>query len=218
MTLIIQNTINGTLRQEKNKINRNFLLKKGLILCYIYDLPLHQNKIKIHMRLLPSKEEDLTSIMSIIHDAQVYLAYQNIDQWQDAYPNEKVILADISKQNSFVVKNEEGFVLATTMFTTRPEPTYTNIDGNWLTAKNAIYGVIHRMAVGRKYRKQGIAKFILNQCEQKLLENQVSSMRIDTHEDNKGMQNLLKKSGYVYCGVIILGSGAKRLAFEKLIN
>jgi GNAT superfamily N-acetyltransferase len=170
------------------------------------------------MKFSPSQKENLASIMSIIHDAQVYLAYQNIDQWQDGYPNEKAILTDISNGASFVVKNEDDTVLATAMFTTKPEPTYTNINGNWLTAKNAIYGVIHRMAVGRAYRKLGTAKFILNECEQKLKENKVPSMRIDTHEDNKGMQNLLKKSDYVFCGVIILVSGATRLAFEKLLK
>jgi hypothetical protein len=43
-------------------------------------------------------------------------------------------------------------------------------------------------------------------------------MRIDTHEDNMGMQQLLKKLGYSYCGVIFLGNEDKRLAFEKLFK
>ena len=43
-------------------------------------------------------------------------------------------------------------------------------------------------------------------------------MRIDTHEENLGMQGLLKKLGYHYCGVIYLENNDKRLAFEKLIS
>ena len=38
---------------------------------------------------------------------------------------------------------------------------------------------------------------------------------------NKGedipMQNLLKKNGFSYCGVIYLEDGGKRIAFEKII-
>ena len=43
-------------------------------------------------------------------------------------------------------------------------------------------------------------------------------MRIDTHEENLGMQGLLKKLGYHHCGVIYLENNDKRLAFEKLIS
>ena len=41
-------------------------------------------------------------------------------------------------------------------------------------------------------------------------------MRIDTHEENKGMQKLISQLGYKYCGIIVLESGDKRLAFEKI--
>ena len=42
-------------------------------------------------------------------------------------------------------------------------------------------------------------------------------MRIDTHVDNTGMQNLLLKLNYNYCGIIYLENGDLRLAYEKLI-
>ena len=47
------------------------------------------------MKLLAAKKEDLFAIMQIIQQAQSYLAMQNIEQWQNGYPNEKVILKDI---------------------------------------------------------------------------------------------------------------------------
>ena len=170
------------------------------------------------MKLIPTKTENLPSIMGIVKDAQTYLAAQQIDQWQDGYPNEAILLKDISTQESYIVKNERDVIMGTTMFTTRAEPTYTNIEGSWITASSAKYGVIHRMAVGATYRKLGVAKFIFSTCEQKLKDSQVASMRIDTHKDNKGMQGLLQKLGYTYCGIIYLADGYKRLAFEKLIQ
>ncbi|MFT5668424.1 MAG: ribosomal protein S18 acetylase RimI-like enzyme [Vicingaceae bacterium] len=170
------------------------------------------------MKLIPTKNENLPSVMDVLKDAQVYLASLNIDQWQDGYPNEAAILEDIANQESFVVHSESSEIIATAMFTTKAEPTYASIHGTWLTNENGMYGVIHRMAVANQYRKQGIAKFIFSECEQKLKDTEVASMRIDTHEDNMGMQQLLKKLGYSYCGVIFLGNGDKRLAFEKLFK
>ena len=169
------------------------------------------------MKFSKSSHSDLKSIMNIVSDAQVYLASLGVDQWQDGYPDKSLILEDIYNSESYIVETEEGILLGTAMFTTKPEPTYTFIDGKWLTGKDAKYGVIHRMAVGESYRSMGIAKFIVGECEQILKECKITSMRIDTHEDNIGMQSLIKKLGYIYCGVIFLDNGNKRLAFEKEI-
>lgn len=170
------------------------------------------------MKLTPAMKENLASIMGIVKDAQIHLASQQIDQWQDGYPNEEAILKDITNQESFVVQNDRMDIMGTAMFTTRAEPTYSSIDGAWLSMENSIYGVIHRMAVSNDFRKQGIAKFIFTACEQKLKESKITSMRIDTHEDNKEMQGLLKHLDYIYCGVIYLANGDKRLAYEKLMK
>jgi len=170
------------------------------------------------MKFICAKKKDLSEIMHIIGQAQAYLASQHIEQWQNGYPNETAILKDIKNTESYVVKSEDSSLLATAMFTTRNEPTYKRIEGQWLTKNNATYGVIHRMAVSNKFRGKGIAKFIFFQCEQNLKQNNIKSMRIDTHEENLGMQGLLKKLGYHYCGVIYLENNDKRLAFEKLIS
>jgi len=103
------------------------------------------------------------------------------------------------------------------MFTTRNELTYAVIEGNWLTNDNTTYGVIHRMAVNNEYRNTGAAKFIFHYFEQLLKAENIVSMRIDTHQDNIGMQHILTKLDYKYCGIIYLEDGNKRLAYEKII-
>tara|TARA_B110000967_G_scaffold200589_1_gene236620 strand:+ start:1526 stop:2035 length:510 start_codon:yes stop_codon:yes gene_type:complete len=169
------------------------------------------------MKFLLAKKEDLSCTLRIIADAQAYLAVQHIDQWQNGYPNEKVILNDIQNSESYVVKSDDSDTIATAMFSTRVEPTYSQIEGHWITKNDAIYGVIHRMAISEKSRGTGIAKFIFNHCEKRLKQNAIKSMRIDTHEGNLGMQALLKKLDYVFCGVIYLENNDKRLAYEKII-
>lgn len=156
-------------------------------------------------------------MMNIVKDAQNYLAELGIDQWQNGYPNEAVLLNDISNEESYCVLHEDGALMGMTMFTTRQEPTYNSIDGGWLTSDNAVYGVIHRLAVSNRFRSHGVAKFIFEHFETQLRADKIPSMRIDTHEENKGMQKLISQLGYEYCGVIVLESGDKRLAFEKVL-
>ena len=169
------------------------------------------------MNLKPTSPQDIPAIMSIIKDAQCYLRSLGIDQWQDGYPNENQILMDIKNEDSYVIGNKGEGIMGTVVFTTKPEPTYENVDGEWLTDGNSQYGVIHRLAVSDEFRGFGVAKYVFQSCEAELIKSNVQSMRIDTHRDNKGMQKLITGLGYQYCGIIILTSGAERLAFEKVL-
>ena len=170
------------------------------------------------MKTQLSTIENIPAIMEIINDAKELLASLNIDQWQNGYPNAAQVENDIEKGESFVVVNDENIVMATSMFTLRKEPTYKEvIDGKWLISEDEIYGVIHRMAIKKEFRKLGLATLLFNEFHQQLKDKNIQSLKIDTHEDNLGMQSLIKKLGYEYCGVIYTSYNAKRLAFEKVI-
>lgn len=170
------------------------------------------------MKIRLSKIDDISSIIQIIDDAKTYLASLNIDQWQNGYPNAEQVENDIKKDESYVILNDENQVMATSMFTTNKEPTYKIIDGNWIIDESKKYGVIHRMAIKKEFRKLGLATILFDEFHQQLKNKNIQSLKIDTHEDNLGMQALIKKLGYKYCGIIYTGYDAKRLAFEKVIS
>ncbi|EAQ41362.1 GNAT family N-acetyltransferase [Polaribacter sp. MED152] len=171
------------------------------------------------MKIRPSTLNDVAQIMVIINDAKTYLASQNIDQWQNGYPNAEQVENDIKKGESFVVVNDDNTIMATSMFTLRKEPTYKQIlEGNWLISEDEVYGVVHRMAIKKEYRKLGLATFLFDEFHQQLKNQNIKSLKIDTHENNIGMQSLIKKLGYKYCGIIYTSYNAKRLAFEKVIS
>lgn len=170
------------------------------------------------MTIRRAEPADLPQIMEIIGHAQQFLAEQNIDQWQNGYPPIEGVKKDIRNRECYVVENETQQIVATTVFIMGKEPTYQTILGNWLTPKGTKYGVIHRLAIHQDFRRLGIAIFVLVTFENVLQKQQCKSMRIDTHRDNTGMQQLLKRLGYSYCGVIFLEDGSERLAFEKVVN
>ncbi|QTD37626.1 GNAT family N-acetyltransferase [Polaribacter batillariae] len=171
------------------------------------------------MKIRRSAFKDVPKIMEIIDDAKALLKSMNIDQWQNGYPNKEQVENDISNKESYVILNENDTIVATTMFTTRKEPTYKKvIDGNWIQDESEPYGIIHRLAMSKDHRGKGISKFVFEQLHEQLKEKNIRSLKIDTHEDNKTMQALIKKMGYEYCGIIYTSYGAKRLAFEKVIS
>ena len=49
-------------------------------------------------------------------------------------------------------------------------------------------------------------------------EKGVTSIKIDTHEDNEAMRRSLIKNGFDYCGIIYLTDGNPRVAYEKLLD
>ena len=47
------------------------------------------------MILRPTKIEDISRVIDIINQAKTYFKNNDIDQWQDGYPNEETIEKDI---------------------------------------------------------------------------------------------------------------------------
>ncbi|MDR2979235.1 MAG: GNAT family N-acetyltransferase [Bacteroidales bacterium] len=161
----------------------------------------------------PATPGDLSAIMPLIADAQRFLRSMGVDQWQNGYPSEEIIRQDIERKNGYVLTVAEGIIaFATVIFS--EEPTYQIIyEGTWLS--DSEYGVIHRMAVADAHKRKRVGESMFRFIEKMACERQISSMRIDTHEDNIPMQRLIRKTGYAYCGVIYLADGNKRLAFQK---
>ena len=165
------------------------------------------------LRFREANLNDLNQIMEIIYDAQQYLKSQDIDQWQNGYPNSETIKDDIKARNSYVM-TYQGKVIAYTALIFGEDETYINIyDGQWLN--NNKYAVIHRMAVAKDHKGNEVAVKVLEAAEKLCKMKNVSSIRIDTHEDNISMQRLIEKYDFDYCGIIFTSDDAKRLAYQK---
>ncbi len=159
-----------------------------------------------------STEEDLPRMMEIYASARNFMAENgNPNQWGPTnWPPQDLIRADIADGNSYVCLC--GDRVAGAFFFRQGsdiEPTYRTIQGGrWLD--DSPYGVVHRLAGDGSVKGIGSAclEWAFGQC---------GHLRIDTHGDNRVMQNLLKKSGFVYCGIIhVEEDDDPRLAYEKM--
>lgn len=171
---------------------------------------------EMSMEFRKAAAEDVAEIMPIIQEAQQQFRERNISQWTDGYPDEATISEDIRRGESYVL-TESGKIIASTVISPREEMTYRTIyEGEWMSRED--YLVIHRLAVKNDRKKQGLASLLLKETEKMARDRAIPSVKVDTHERNVPMQQLLLSHGYTYCGVIYLTEGSKRLAYEKLVQ
>ncbi|MEW9079191.1 hypothetical protein [Terrisporobacter glycolicus] len=52
----------------------------------------------------------MKEIINIIEEAQNYFKENNIDQWQDGYPNEESIINDIENGESYVLLKDNKII------------------------------------------------------------------------------------------------------------
>lgn len=167
------------------------------------------------MILRKTRKEEVNKVMKIINEGKVSLKSNGVNQWQNGYPNEEVILVDISNDESYVLEHNDE-IIGTTALSFRGEKTYDKIyEGKWIS--NGEYAVVHRIAVCKIDGIKSVGTEILKEVERICLLRNIKNIKIDTHEDNKVMQRLLSKNNYKYCGVIYLEDRSKRIAFEKVI-
>jgi RimJ/RimL family protein N-acetyltransferase len=160
--------------------------------------------------------KDVPQIMNIIYKAQENFRIKGIDQWQNNYPNEEIIIDDINKGYGFVL-SENDYIIGYVAISFDGEETYNKIyDGQWLS--NGEYAVIHRIAINENYKGRGYSYKIMENVEKYCKDNGVYSIKVDTHIKNIPMQRIMERLNYIYCGKIYLKDGSERIAFEKLLD
>ncbi len=161
------------------------------------------------MDIRKAKYDDLPRILEIYENARAFMVQNgNPTQWGSlGWPPETLVRQDIATGRGYVCE-DAGQIVGVFYFEHghRIDPTYHSIDGAWIG--NEYYGVVHRIASCRK----GVGSFCINWAYR-----QCGHLRIDTHEANIPMRNLLTKLGFQYCGIIYVQvDSSARLAYEKV--
>lgn len=163
----------------------------------------------MEITIRPTRLEELDEVIPFYDRARQFMvATGNANQWINGYPAAEDIRRDILNGNSYVFVNEDKELEGIFTFIQGEDPNYRIIEkGAWLN--DAPYGVIHRIAsCGRVKRIMDIClKWCAARC---------SNLRVDTHKDNKVLQNILHKNGFTYCGIIYVSNGTERLAFQRV--
>ena len=161
------------------------------------------------MNIRPAVYAELDRLMELYDAGRRFMRENgNQNQWIKGYPKREMVEEDIRLGHLFVAE-EEGEVAAVFcyFFGDDVEPTYREIDGAW--THDGPYGVVHRIA------SAGTRPKMVEICTDWCLE-QCPNLKIDTHRDNAPMRNALDRSGFAYCGVIVIDDGSERVAYQKV--
>ena len=155
-----------------------------------------------------AKTTDMPSLFKVYERARAYMKQTgNPTQWGSHYPTVEMLSEDVAKEQLYVLESE-GSVCGAFVFFVGVEPNYSYIEGEWSCDKE--YGVIHKVASDGT--KGGVFGKIIEFVSQK-----ANYLRIDTHKDNLVMQNLIKKNGFIECGIVYMADdGTPRIAFDRI--
>lgn len=149
---------------------------------------------------------DLPRIGEIYSYAREFMAKTgNPNQWGKTNPPIRQLEADIRSENLYVVTDGTE-IHGVFFFAVMEDPTYAKIfQGSWSSERP--YGVIHRVAGDGS---GGVFRSCMNFCSR-----HADYLRIDTHYDNQIMQHVIEKAGFRRCGIIHIGDGTPRIAYDR---
>ena len=125
------------------------------------------------------------------------------------------MINDINNKNLYLVLNNENKIAGVCALTYH-ENDYDHLyEGKRIT--DLPYMVMHRIAVKKEYLKEGYGKQLFQLFIDVAKSKGYKSIRVDTHENNTRMRNILKYFGFVNCGKAILTPNKDRIVYEKLL-
>lgn len=159
------------------------------------------------MEIRLAGKEDLPEILEIYAYAREQMRKNgNPTQWGNDRPLLAAIIEDLEKERMYLILSE-GLICGVFVFYIGDDPTYQIIkNGAWLN--DLPYGVIHKVASND--RAGGILSAALTFAEKR-----TNNLKMDTHRDNRIMQRLLERNGFIKCGIIYTDDGTERIAYQR---
>ncbi len=152
---------------------------------------------------------EINKVNSIYKIAREYMKEtNNPTQWGDDYPPLSLIKEDILSNRLYGVRDENNSLIAVFVLSNK-EKAYDECD---FWHSNSPFIVLHRVASNGIVK--GIAKNIFKYALTKS-----NYLRIDTHKNNKTMQNALISFGFKECGIVYYERNNKkeeRIAFDYI--
>lgn len=160
--------------------------------------------------------KDINKIEYIIENAKKALKEDGVDQWQIGSMNRDFLCNQISKGKSYVYE-DKGDLMAYAYLSDDKEAAYEDLEDNF---KGENYITIHTFAVDVESREKGLGSRFMMEILKYGVNQNLDSLRIDTHQDNFRMRSLLNKFGFKKIGKISIDEEGKkklRIAYELIL-
>lgn len=156
----------------------------------------------MQLSFIKLKTEQLKAAFEVVLASKIHLLDQGIDQWDEIYPTESHLHADIQNGEAFG-GFENGQLVAYVALNKLSDPEYDAL--NWWTETPAL--IVHRLVVDPRMQGKGVGKFLMSQVYEFGLQNAYKSIRLDAFIPNVASNKLYEKIGYRKVGIIQLRKG-----------
>ncbi|EEK78324.1 GNAT family N-acetyltransferase [Bacillus cereus] len=142
-------------------------------------------------------EEESDSIITLLKEVAQWLQHKEVDQWQYLLGEEATaeILEAIREKYTYVVMKEDEIVGTVTV-----SPKQNEWD-EYIFGKEEVSDslYIHRFAVKRKYKGNGIGEWMLRWIEENMQHGK-GYLKLDCVGHNRILNDFYKRSGFEYVG------------------
>ncbi len=137
-------------------------------------------------------KKDINPILHITNACAKKMIDNGIYQWNDHYPNNLAFEKDVKRKELYVLEIDNQ-VIGCIAVTISMDKEYIPV--KWLTPnENNIY--VHRLAIHPNFQGKGYAQQLMDFAEQHAIENNYTSIRLDTFSKNKRNQMFYELRGY----------------------
>ena len=139
---------------------------------------------------------DLDIVKKIAEACAIDMANYSIFQWNEKYPSRDVFKNDIETGALYVIEINKKIV-GCIMLSDVKDDSYKDV--KWLT-KDFKNLYVHRLAVDPDYQKKGHGRRLMDFAESFAVENNFTSIRLDTFSLNHRNNKFYKARGYTQLG------------------
>jgi ribosomal protein S18 acetylase RimI-like enzyme len=156
---------------------------------------------------------DFPAIYALYQLAIASMHDAGIDQWDEQYPDAKILKADIDSGCSFVAL-EDGQIFAVFVINQTGDPEYE--EGHW-RYPHAAFAVIHRLCLHPAYWGRGTGTQLMLAAEGLIRAMGLETVRLDAFSQNPPALQLYRRLGYQQVGFVTFRKG-KFFLFEKKLT
>ena len=144
------------------------------------------------MTIRQAKISDIDNIMRMYKSCVNGMIEENIDQWDDTYPNKDIIIKDIVNKTYYIYILNNTIVGGINIDSIQDK---TYLDIKWDDTEDK-YLVVHRLGIRKEYWNKGIGRKLMLFTESLVLEKKLNSIRLDTYSNNPIAINFYLKLGF----------------------
>src|SRR5262245_20431947 len=143
------------------------------------------------MRIVQAHQGDIPGVVRLISATTQAMREHGIYQWDESYPNEKVITKDIDSRSLYVLE-QSGLCIAAVSLNQEQDEAYQQV--HWLGGEPVL--VVHRLCVDPAYQRNGIGSRLMDFAEEHAKQNAYGSIRLDAYTGNPRAVRLYERRGY----------------------